>query len=129
MNDSPRAAYLVEDEALIRATLIPALAELAGVEVLAFAETEAEAVDWLRARGSEAELVILDIFLKDGTGLGVLGKRGDFPPGCRIVVLTNSATPEIRARCLALGAEAVFDKTAEIDEFFDHCLAMPPRVH
>ena len=32
------------------------------------------------------------------------------------VVLSNYARPDMKARCLALGAEAVFEKSREIDE-------------
>ena len=39
----------------------------------------------------------------------------------RVVVLTNYATPDIRARCLELGADAVFDKSNELDDFFAYC--------
>jgi two-component system OmpR family response regulator len=124
-----RTAYLVEDDAKIRAHLIPALAELAEVSVLAFAETEREAVQWLRERCSETDVVILDIYLKHGTGLGILAKRDGFPRDCRIVVLTNSASVDIRERCIELGADAVFDKTSELDEFFAHCRSLPPRLH
>ena len=124
-----RIAYLVEDDPRIRAHLVPALAELADVEVVAFADTESQAVEWIGKHCSETDLVILDIYLKRGTGLGVLSQRGGFPLGCHIVVLTNSADEGMRARCAALGAEAVFDKTTELDEFFGYCRAIPPKLH
>ena len=37
------------------------------------------------------------------------------------MVLTNYPTPEMRRRCIALGADAVFDKSTELDAFFEHC--------
>jgi DNA-binding NarL/FixJ family response regulator len=40
-----------------------------------------------------------------------------------VVVLTNYATPDIRRRALALGADAVFDKTNELDKFLGYCTA------
>jgi DNA-binding NarL/FixJ family response regulator len=40
-----------------------------------------------------------------------------------VVVLTNYATADIRQRSLALGADAVFDKSNELDEFFAYCIA------
>lgn len=124
-----RIAYLVEDDPMIRASLVPALAELADVEVVAFADTEAQAVKWINEHCSETDLVILDIYLRRGTGLGVLSHRGGFPLDCHLVVLTNSADEDMRARCAALGAEAVFDKTTELDDFFSYCRAIPPKFH
>jgi two-component system OmpR family response regulator len=107
-------AYLVEDSATIREVLVPTLAELGGVEVLAMAEGEREALDWLGAHGEEADLVILDLFLKNGSGLGVLARRQELRLR-RVVVLTNYATADIRQRCLELGADAFFDKSTEFD--------------
>ncbi len=124
-----RSAYLVEDNPAIRSMLSSALEDMAGFEVTAFAETEDDAAHWLAAHCREADVVVLDIELRAGSGLGVLRRRAEFPPGCRFVVLTNIATHDLRRRCLALGAEAVFDKTAELDEFLDHCCRLPPRVH
>ena len=38
-------------------------------------------------------------------------------------MLTNYATDEIRRQALLLGADAVFDKSAELDDLFDYCVA------
>ena len=38
-----------------------------------------------------------------------------------MVVLTNYATQDIRDRCAELGANAVFDKSNELDELLDFC--------
>jgi two-component system, OmpR family, response regulator len=42
----------------------------------------------------------------------------------RVVVLSNYATPDMRKRCADLGADAVFDKSNEIDALVDYCLAL-----
>jgi DNA-binding NarL/FixJ family response regulator len=39
----------------------------------------------------------------------------------RRVVLSNFATPEVRRRCLALGAAEVFDKSRDLDALIDYC--------
>ena len=36
------------------------------------------------------------------------------------VVLSNHATPDIRAKCAELGADKVFDKSNEIDEMLGY---------
>jgi two-component system OmpR family response regulator len=123
-----RPVFLVEDNAAIRALLIPALAEGAGMEVVAYAESESEAVEWISRHRNEADAVILDLFLKSGTGMGVLAQVASFVHDYPIVVLTNSATDLLRRHCVALGAEAVFDKTAELDAFLKHCRELP-RLH
>jgi hypothetical protein len=37
-------------------------------------------------------------------------------------VLTNYATPGIRAECLALGASEVFDKSRDIEALVNYCM-------
>ena len=64
--------FLVEDNALIRESLIDALEELAPVKVVGFAVTEDAAVKWLTGNRSGCDLVVVDIFLERGSGLGVL---------------------------------------------------------
>jgi DNA-binding NarL/FixJ family response regulator len=39
----------------------------------------------------------------------------------KVVVLSNYATPDMRARSKALGADAFFDKSAEIELLLDYC--------
>ena len=42
-------------------------------------------------------------------------------------MLTNYATNDIRERCVRLGADAVFDKSHELDALFEFCLALGPE--
>ncbi len=85
------------------------------------AETEAEAVAWLVAHRGVWHLAVIDLFLKQGSGLGVLAACRERDDRQRVVVLSNYATADMRARCAALGADAVFDKSNEIDAFLDYC--------
>jgi DNA-binding NarL/FixJ family response regulator len=113
--------FLVEDNPTIRDNLIPTLADLADAPVVGVAETETQAAAWLRDHADVWHLAVIDLFLREGSGLGVLSACTPRRPHQRVVVLTNYATPDIRARCLALGADAVFDKSNELDDFFDYC--------
>ncbi|VWX63270.1 Response regulator receiver domain-containing protein [Burkholderiales bacterium 8X] len=120
----PLAAFLVEDSQTIRDNLVPALVDLADAEVLGYAESEEEAVDWLQSNPATWQLLIVDLFLKVGSGLGILRRCQRRQPGQRVVVLSNYVNSEIRSRCLALGADAVFDKSGQLDDFFDFCNAL-----
>ena len=144
--------YLVEDSPVIRESLIATLEELAPVKIVGSAEDEEGALQWLA--GHHSDLVIVDLFLKGGSGLGVLraaqqghassngalnkaaneataGNPAGNPAGNnsesapvsmpRHVVLSNYATPAMRERCLALGADGVFDKSTEIDSLIAYC--------
>lgn len=116
--------YIVEDSQVIRDSLIAMLEELAPVSVVGTAETEVDAVRWLAHADQPIDLLILDIFLKSGSGLGVLRAAQEIDHHHNVVVLSNFATPDIRRRCLALGADRVFDKSNEIDDLISYCNAL-----
>lgn len=118
--------FLVEDNRTIRDNLIPALEDLVGARVLGIAETETDASEWLAAHGGEWQLLIVDLFLKKGSGLGVLRACLRRHERQRAVVLSNFVSPDIRARCMALGADAVFDKSRDLEAFFDYCTGLQP---
>lgn len=113
--------FLVEDSALIRDSLTATLEELLPLRVVGSAEDEVGALGWLGVPGHEVDLVIVDIFLKGGSGLGVLRAARSLPCAGRLVVLSNYATPDVRRRCLDLGAAQVFDKSNEIDALIQYC--------
>ncbi|GAA4414035.1 response regulator [Quisquiliibacterium transsilvanicum] len=113
--------FIVEDSPVIRENLTAALEELGPVRVIGCAEDEAGAIGWLRRCKDDCELVIVDLFLKQGSGLGVLAAARRLGGGPSLVVLSNHATPEMRRRCLALGADRVFDKSNDIDSLIDYC--------
>lgn len=117
----PLITYIVEDSATIRENLISTLEEIAPVKVVGFAETESEASSWLSSNDGNWELAIVDLFLKEGSGLGILRdcrKRKFYQ---KVVVLTNYATQDIRERCASLGSDAVFDKSNELEELLEYC--------
>lgn len=116
--------YIVEDNATIRENLIGTLEELASVQPLGWAESEVDAKAWLAAHQGQWDLAIVDLFLKQGSGLGVIEACRERGRGQRLVVLSNYATAEMRNRCSLLGADAVFDKSNEIDALIDYCLAL-----
>ena len=119
--------YLVEDNVHVLESLIAALEELAPIHVVGTAADEAVAIDWLRADGERCDLVIVDIFLRTGSGLGVIAAARKRRPDAALVVLSNYATDEMRARCLAGGADRVFDKSRDIDMLVAFCISLAGR--
>ena len=65
--------YIVEDSPVIRENLVATLEELAPVEVVGTAEDESTAIGWLSSHPEHCDLVIIDLFLKSGSGMGVAG--------------------------------------------------------
>ena len=113
--------YLVEDNPTIRDNLIATLVELANVEAVGTSDNENDGKQWLLNNPEQWDLAILDLFLKQGSGLGVLAACRDRKPTQKVVVLSNYATADIRQRCAQLGVDAVFDKSNEIDALLDYC--------
>lgn len=120
--------YLVEDNATVLDNLIETLREVADVKVTAHSATQAEASRWLELHDGSWHLAIVDLFLKEGSGLGVLAGCRNRAPYQKVVVLTNYATPEIRQRAAALGADAVFDKSTELDELMAYCIQQAANI-
>jgi DNA-binding NarL/FixJ family response regulator len=119
----PIRTVLIEDSKTIRDALIPSLAEMLDVQVIAVADTASAAADALEAHKAHWQLAVVDMFLREGNGLTVLEACRSRRPDQHVVVLTNYATADIRQSCLKLGADAVFDKSTELDAFFEHCAA------
>ncbi|MEJ6024362.1 response regulator [Ramlibacter sp. PS4R-6] len=124
----PFRTYIVEDSPTIRDNLIETLAELAEVESVGTADTEQEGKSWLAANDDHWDLAIVDLFLKEGNGLNVVAACRARKPTQKLVVLSNHATQDIRSRCAQLGADAVFDKSTEIEKLVAYCLTVREDV-
>ncbi|MCC6195284.1 MAG: response regulator transcription factor [Burkholderiales bacterium] len=111
--DGKLRVVIVEDSPLIRARLAESLREIPNVEIVDQVETEAAALAVMREGGWDA--AVLDLQLKQGTGLGLLKAlaQGARPPRTKIIVFTNYAFPQYRDRSMALGADYFFDKARE----------------
>ena len=115
--------YIVEDNPAIRDALIATLEELAKVENVGVADTEDEGKAWLINNPTSWDMAIVDLFLKQGSGLGVLAACKERTSKQKLVVLSNYATADIRRRCALIGVDAVFDKSSEINELVNYCTA------
>lgn len=114
-------AFLVEDSPVIVENMIATLDELANVEVVATSPGETEAIAWLLNPDNEWQLAIVDLFLREGSGLRVLEACRQRQAGRKMVVLSNFATTDVRRRCADLGCDGVFDKSTELDALVEFC--------
>lgn len=113
--------FLIEDSALLQELLAGMFRELDGVQFCGCAEGEAEALQ--RLAETPVDLVIIDIELKQGSGIGVLDALqtdSDLYGNPRKAVLTNYAHASMRQRCERFGMDAFFDKSLHLNQLIDY---------
>jgi DNA-binding NarL/FixJ family response regulator len=102
--------FLVEDLHRMRGLLADLFSSMGGLKIVGAASTEAEAKLWLDDHRGEWDVAVVDLVLDQGAGMEVIRKCRAEPGGGKVVVFSSYATPGVRQHCLALGADAVFDK-------------------
>ena len=109
----PLRVFLVEDLQLVRDRVIESLGEIDGLEVAGFAEGEASALSWLRSQ--PCDVLILDLELRQGNGLGVLKAlaASGSHPGLVKIVYSNHAGANVRRLAAQFGTSYFFDKTLD----------------
>ena len=112
--------FVVEDNAEIRENLVGALEELTCVKVVGGTPTEEGALAWIGAQ-NHWDMLIVDLFLKGGSGMRVVQHVQRSRPEQKIIVFSNYVNASVRKRCAQLGVDAVFDKSTEIDALVDYC--------
>lgn len=109
---------LIEDSPLIQASLIDLIKTDPRCNIAAVVDGEDEAMQLLDR--NKYDILIIDLQLRNGSGLGVL-HRSTGASGLRNykllrIVLTNFDSPLLRQRCLDAGADYFFDKAKEFEK-------------
>lgn len=117
----PLRAFVVEDNVNLRENLIGALEELTCVKVVGTSATEDEALRWLGGNATHWDVVIIDLFLMQGTGMHLAQRIVRHNEHQKILVFSNYVNASVRKRCAQLGVDGVFDKSTEIDSLVDYC--------
>jgi len=114
---------LVEDERMLDRVVADAL-RLIGL-VCETASSEEEAVRHLTRR--RYDLIILDLRILQGSGVGVLQQARRLYPDLPVVVVTAYTTAEDVAHALALGIDALLYKPFDIDTLLNTVRALLTR--
>ena len=111
----------MEDIQRMRGLLDDLFATLGGMRVVGTASTEAEGRLWLDEHAGDWDVAVIDLVLDQGAGIHLIAPAKEASTAGSVVVFSSFATPGVRKHCLALGADAVFDKadTAGFIGFFD----------
>ena len=106
--------------------LIDSLARVPGLEIVGVAETVSDAVEEFESQGPD--VVVLDLSLREGSGLDVLRVIKLRKPGCQVLVFTGHDQASYRQHCLAAGADFFFSKNRQHDELIEHLRAQTKVV-
>jgi DNA-binding NarL/FixJ family response regulator len=115
------AVFVVEDNAEIHENLAGALEELTCVRVVGGSPTEDGALAWLDGHPDGWDMVIVDLFLKGGSGIRLIQRLVRPRADQKVIVFSNYVNASVRKRCAQLGVDGVFDKSTEIDALVDYC--------
>jgi DNA-binding NarL/FixJ family response regulator len=115
---------LVEDNAVIQEQVRQTLEAVPGAEVVQVVVSAQQARDWLAGHPDDWDLALVDLFLAKGHGFDVLRHCRQRKPHQRAVVLSNYTRDPVRAHAAEAGADAVFDKTFDMDALVAYCEEM-----
>jgi DNA-binding NarL/FixJ family response regulator len=111
---------LVEDHSLVCEQLQRTIQAIPGAEVVQVARTARDATDWLRAHPDGWDLAVVDLFLAQGHGFEVLRRCRERRADQKAVVLSNYTRDPVRQYAREAGADAVFDKSLEMDALVEY---------
>ena len=109
--------FLVEDAVSIRRLLVRRLDALPGMRVVGEAACESQALALIR--WTQPDVVLVDLSLARGTGLGLVSQLRQSGFTGRIAVLTAQDVDAYRRACLDAGADAFYDKASGLETLFD----------
>ena len=116
MTPDPLTVFIADDSQPV-AEMLTELIRIPGrIEVVGVGATEEATMQSIRAM--KPDVVVLDLQLKSGSGTNVIKavRASEDLSGVRLLVTSNHTSPQLRAGCLSLGADAYFDKVKELRE-------------
>jgi DNA-binding NarL/FixJ family response regulator len=105
---------IVDDSKIILDEFCRLFQTINGVEIVGKAKDENEAL--VMFYNSQPHVVILDIRLKEGSGINLLKRIKKKIPSTIVMMLTNYALPRYRKKCQKLGADYFYDKLTELPQ-------------
>ena len=115
MANRVRRVCYVEDSPELRTRVLSEMSRLDSIEVVGFSESSEDAIRQIRC--TQPDLVVLDLQLADGSGFDVLRAFFGVAGAPTMIVLTNHSDALSRELSLRAGAQYVFDKSVEFEDF------------
>src|SRR5262245_51397431 len=124
--EPPLRVFLVEDFAPVRDLIIENIEEIAGLGLAGMSESEHEALLWLKDNG--CDVLIVDLDLRQGNGLGVLKALQGARDMVKIVY-SNHVSANVRGLAEHFGATHFFDKTLDTPKLRSLLEGLSARPH
>jgi DNA-binding NarL/FixJ family response regulator len=111
---APLTVFIADDSAPVAEMLTELISDPGRIEGVGVGDTEQGTIDSIRAM--RPDVVVLDLQLGSGSGTNVIRavRASADLAATRLVVTSNHTSPQLRAGCLELGADAYFDKVKEL---------------
>jgi len=113
---TPLSVFIADDSMPVAEMLRELISDPGRIEVVGHADSEADAIAGLRRL--RPDVVVLDLQLKTGSGTDVIRAVRAMPELAKmnVIVMSNHTSPQLKAGCMQLGANAYFDKVKELSE-------------
>lgn len=108
---------IVEDNELVLYQLLRLVATQSAINISGVAADEEAAITVITENQPDA--VLLDLSLRDGTGIDVLKRMRASGSTARVLVLTNYTSEIVRRACESHGIDGFYDKSHESSACFD----------
>lgn len=112
---TPMNILLVEDSRILRERLRGIISTVPTANLVAETDNADEARCLLDRH--RPQIAVIDLRLRGGSGLSLLGHIRAMHAATTLIVLTNDAQAEYRTKCIELGAHYFFDKSKGIGAF------------
>lgn len=119
--DNPLRVVVVEDSEAFLLRLRAALSELP-VKVVGSAANSTDAIAVIDR--TKPDMVLLDVFLEDSSGVDVLRHLAKSKSKTRTLVMTSEQADGLRSACFALGAHRFLDKAGVILSLEEEVLSL-----
>ncbi len=116
MLKQPVRVFIVDDSPYLREMMSELISDPGTIDIIGTGESALTAVEDVNL--SNADVVIIDLQLKGGSGFDVVKGIRLLPRAKDIITImfTNYASPALRERALALGADYFLDKSHDHDK-------------
>lgn len=104
--------FIVENRTIMLENLRSVLSGIPGITVVGYAADGADVLE--RVDTLQPGLVILDIGMENGAGIGMLEKLKKRHPGIKVMVLTGCTDEFYADRCRRAGADYLFDRAFQL---------------